>query len=97
VNSANFLFPGKSANGNFSADSVEMLFRQYKQAAGITEPGTVHTLRHSFAAHALENDVDVLCIKQLLGHSCFESTNVYLHVSKTKVYQTPSPADQLNQ
>ena len=97
MNSANYLFPGKSVNGNFSANSVEILFRQYKKAAGITGPGTVHTLRHSFAAHALENDVDALCIKQLLGHSCFESTNVYLHVSKTKVFQTPSPADRLNQ
>ena len=97
MNVANYLFPGKSVNGNFSANSVEILFRQYKKTAGISEPGTVHTLRHSFAAHALENDVDVLCIKQLLGHSCFESTNVYLHVSKTKMYQTPSPADRLNQ
>ena len=96
VNAANYLFPGKSANGNFGTNSVEMLFRKYKRAAGISEPGTVHTLRHSFASHALENDVDVLCIKQLLGHSCFESTNVYLHVSNTKVYQTPSPADLIN-
>ena len=96
VNAENFLFPGKSASGTFGANSVEILFRKYKRAAGISEPGTVHTLRHSFASHALENEVDVLCIKQLLGHSCFESTNVYLHVSKTKVYQTPSPADLIN-
>ena len=73
------------------------LIKYYAKKAGITTDITPHTLRHSFAAHALENDVDVLCIKQLLGHSRFESTNVYLHVSKTKVYQTPSPADLLNE
>ena len=53
-------------------------------------------LRHCFASHALEDGVEVLYIKQLLGHTSFSSTNVYLHVSKTKVYQIDSPVDSLN-
>ena len=76
---------------------IEVLFNKYKAEAGITEPGTVHTLRHCFATHALEAGTDPIYIKQLLGHSCFASTDTYLHSAKTSVYRTQSPADRLNQ
>ena len=76
-------------------DTSLIRFKKYKKKAGITTPGTVHTLRHCFATHALEAGTDVLYIKQLLGHSCFSSTDVYLHIAKTSVYKTKSPADSL--
>ncbi|MBQ6779238.1 MAG: site-specific integrase [Acidaminococcaceae bacterium] len=92
----NYLFPGKTANGHLSTGQVENLFRRYLSRANIATPATVHTLRHCFATHALEAGIDILCIKRLLGHSTFETTNVYLHLTNTTVYRTNSPADGLH-
>ena len=76
--------------------SIEYAFKKYKKKAGITEPGTVHTLRHSFATHALENGAEPIYLYQTaLGHFCFSSTDRYLHVAKTSVYKTKNPADIL--
>ena len=91
-----YLFPGRWNRGHLRTDWIELMFKRYKAQAGISEAGTVHTLRHCFATHALEAGTDVLYIKQLMGHSCFSSTDRYLHVAKTSVYQTKSPADDIN-
>jgi len=90
-----YLFPGRWNKGHLTPEWIDKMFKIYKAKAGITTPGTVHTLRHCFATHALEAGTDVLYIKQLLGHSCFSSTDVYLHIAKTSVYKTKSPADSL--
>ena len=95
-NPDHYLFPGRWNKGHLQHGWVEKMVKIYRDKAGITTPGTVHTLRHCFASHALEDGVEVLYIKQLLGHTSFSSTNVYLHVSKTKVYQIDSPVDSLN-
>ncbi len=97
VNSQNWLFPGTTKYGNLGTSGVELAFRKYKKKAGITTPGTVHTLRHCFASHALENGVEPMYIKTLLGHVTYSATNVYIHVSKIKMYQIDSPVDSLNQ
>ncbi len=93
VNPQHYLFPSNSKEGYLQNSSVETAFRKYKKKAGITKSGNVHMLRHCFATHALEAGTDVLYIKQLLGHSCFSSTDTYLHIAKTSVYRTKSPAD----
>ena len=95
VNPQHYLFPSTSKEGYLQTTSVEIAFRKYKKKAGITKSGNVHMLRHCFATHALEAGTDVLYIKQLLGHSCFSSTDTYLHIAKTSVYRTKSPADSL--
>ena len=92
-----YLFPNRwDKERHLMPGQIESLFNKYKAEAGITELGTVHTLRHCFATHALEAGTDVLYIKQLMGHSCFSSTDRYLHVAKTSVYRTKSPADDIN-
>ena len=90
-----YLFPGVGKEGHLMPSGIEIAFKKYKKKADITEPGTVHTLRHSFATHALENGAEPIYIKQLLGQSCFSSTDRDLHVAKTSVYKTKSPADFL--
>jgi len=95
VSADGYLFPGTTKEGHLGITGVEFAFRKYLSRTDITTPGTVHTLRHCFATHALEAGTDILYIKELLGHSCFETTNVYLHIANTKVFKTNSPADSL--
>jgi site-specific recombinase XerD len=72
------------------------IFREAVAAAGITKHVTVHTLRHSFATHLLEDKVDLFHIKQLLGHSDISTTCFYLHLVKISEMHVTSPLDSLS-
>ncbi len=55
----------------------------------------MHTLRHSFATHLLENKVDIRLIQVLLGHRKLETTARYSHVATPTLGEVTSPLDQL--
>jgi len=55
---------------------------------------SVHTLRHCFATHLLNNGAKILQIKELLGHADIQSTTVYLHLTHAQVLGLKSPLDQ---
>ena len=52
-----------------------------------------HMLRHSFATHMIENGVDMPFVQAMLGHKCYASTEVYIHVSNKAVMGIKSPLD----
>ena len=65
------------------------------ERAGIEKSVHVHTLRHSFATHLLENGVDIRKIQQLLGHSNLQTTQIYTQVSSEEIKKIKSPLDIL--
>jgi integrase len=76
-----------------SVATIRRAFHQARLAAGITQPGTPHTLRHSFATHLLRAGVDVFTLQRLLGHRSLASTTRYL--SPASVATHPSQVDLL--
>jgi site-specific recombinase XerD len=67
------------------------------QKAGIQKEACVHTLRHSFATHLLEQGVDIVSIMEQLGHAHIQTTMMYLHVAKIERSLVHSPFDKLYQ
>jgi site-specific recombinase XerD len=86
---ATWLFPGVQPPQPLTDGAVQRLCRRTARRAGLTKHVTPHTLRHSFATHLLEAGVDLLSVQALLGHSHFNTTAKYLHVSMRRLQQLP--------
>ena len=67
--------------------------RQAIKKSGLDKKATVHSLRHSFATHLLENGTDIRYIQQFLGHSSIKTTQIYTHLTKSAVNKIKSPLD----
>jgi len=88
-----WLFPGKPATEPLSVSAVQRVFEKVLYRAGIKKPASVHTLRHSFATHLLEDGTDLFHIQRLLGHSTPKTTTIYLHLSRKDLGSVTSPLD----
>jgi site-specific recombinase XerD len=74
---------------------VQWVIKSLCQKAGIRKEVTTHTLRHTYATHLLEDGLDIVSIKNLLGHANIETTMIYLHIAKTEIKQPFCPLDLL--
>jgi site-specific recombinase XerD len=92
-----WLFPGFRKGGHMNTASLQTACREAARAAGISKRVNVHTLRHSFATHLLENGTDIRFIQALLGHSRIDTTARYAAVSPNAVAAVRSPLDSLGQ
>jgi integrase/recombinase XerD len=90
-----WLFPGRDDERPLVPDVLHAACRSACAAAGLSKSVTVHTLRHTFATHLLENGADVRIIQVLLGHASLASTARYTQVATKTISNTPSPLDQL--
>jgi site-specific recombinase XerD len=96
VRPRDWLFPGRDGTAPIDVQVLYSACRSARTAAGIDKRVTVHTLRHSFATHLLENGTDIRIIQVLLGHNNLSSTARYTKVSNGLIRQTESPLDRLS-
>lgn len=78
-----------------SERAIQDAFKRYHIRGRIPTYGTVHTLRHSYATHLMEDGVNVFYIQKILGHATLWTTMRYLRISMTDVMKTKSPLDKL--
>ena len=96
VRPSDFLFPGARPDQPITSGSVHRVCRAARERCGLGKHVTVHTLRHSFATHLLEDGTDLRTIQILLGHRSLSTTARYLHVATAALRSTRSPLDRLD-
>jgi integrase/recombinase XerD len=89
-----WLFEG-STGEQYSARSVQNILRQSLKKTAITKRATIHTLRHSFATHLLEQGTDLRYIQSLLGHESSKTTEIYTHVTNIGIKKIRNPLDEI--
>lgn len=90
-----YLFNGRIKGSPLCKGAVQQSFRLAVKKAGILKPVSVHSLRHSYATHLLEQGVDLVSIQLQLGHSDISTTMLYLHVAQLERVKAHSPLDYL--
>jgi site-specific recombinase XerD len=90
-----WLFPGQNPVNPLTARQLNRAFHGAREAAAIDKPVSLHTLRHCFATHLLEQKVDIRVIQTLLGHSKLDTTARYAQVASTTLRAVKSPLEHL--
>ena len=90
-----WLFEGQKG-AQYSATSIEKIFRQAVKRANILKQVTPHSLRHSFATHLLEQGTNLRYIQELLGHVTTKTTEVYTRVASNALMKIKNPLDNIN-
>jgi site-specific recombinase XerD len=91
-----WLFPGQDPANPLSTRHLNRVINEAARAAQLDKRVSMHTLRHSFATHLLEQKVDIRVIQVLLGHKKLESTALYTQVATKILREVVSPLDSLH-
>lgn len=89
----NYLFPGLRENSHLSIRSVQQIMQRKIKELNIIKQVSVHSLRHSFATHLLEQGTDIRYIQELLGHKDIRTTEIYTHVALNSIRGIKNPLD----
>ncbi len=90
-----WLFPSANGAGPVKPLTIHRVWKKVKEKSGLKKNLGLHSLRHAFATHMLEDGIDLYTIKQLLGHASIRTTVRYLHLTKQQMAKTISPLDLL--
>ena len=90
-----WLFNGKEPDGRYSVRGLSWVMRENLKKTSITKDVSLHSLRHSYATHLLEQGVNIVTVKELLGHAEIATTMIYLHIAHCEVVRAHSPLDTL--
>ncbi len=90
-----WLFEGEGGR-QYADSSIYKIFKIALSNAKITKKVSIHSLRHSFATHLLENGTDLRYIQNLLGHSSSKTTEIYTHITTKGFDQIKNPLDKLD-
>ena len=90
-----WLFEGIDG-GQYSDGSAQQVLKTAVSKTGINKTVSMHTLRHSFATHLLEQGTDLRYIQSLLGHESSRTTEIYTHITTKGFDQIKSPLDKSN-
>jgi integrase/recombinase XerD len=93
--SKGWLFPGLNPMDPLTARQLNRAIRAGADAAGIDKRVSMHSLRHAFATHLLEQKVDIRVIQVLLGHKKLETTSIYTHVATAVLREVVGPLELL--
>ncbi len=86
---------GKERRHHVLESGLQKAVKAAAKKANIDKRVTVHTLRHSFATHMLENGINIRFLQELLGHADVKTTEIYTHVMKKDLNSAPNPLDRM--
>ncbi|MFW6020248.1 MAG: tyrosine-type recombinase/integrase [Bacteroidales bacterium] len=90
-----WLFNGKSPGSKYSTRGLSWVMRENLKKTSITKDVNLHSLRHTYATHLLEEGLNIVTLKELLGHAEITTTMIYLHVAQCQHVKPHSPFDTL--
>lgn len=90
-----WLFPGQNPINPLTTRQLNRAFHCAREAAKIDKPVSLHSLRHAFATHLLEQREDIRVIQVLLGHKKLENTARYVQVAAKRLHEVKSPLESL--
>jgi integrase/recombinase XerD len=96
VQEQRWLFPGRTDHQPMTTRQFSRLFKEAAKAAGLRKTLSLHSLRHSFATHLLEDGKDIRLIQALLGHEKLETTARYTRVATGMIAKIESPLARLS-
>lgn len=88
-----WLFESWNNKQHISTRSIQTVFYNARRKTGITKSVSIHSLRHGFATHLLEQGTDIHTVQKLLGHKSIKTTLIYLHLKNENLMKVVSPLD----
>ena len=94
-NRPTFVFESDQTGKALTKRTIEKIYDNALKTAGVKKQGGIHSLRHTYATHLLEQGTDIRQIQAVLGHSSIKTTEIYTHVSSTQISRMVSPLSRL--